>query len=176
MVVKLLRAAQGASLPPRQPTHISLLQAQSKCRGCAVAHGDLTASKHSAGWIRVLPGACPLTFSVAQQFCSCSYKQIVPCLVTSVALVPFVCLAFLTRLHPVVGFPIRLRDGENKKEGRVEVFIGGQWGTVCDDGWTDEDAAVACRQLGYRCGACSLRGLLRECFWVFKPCSNKLLL
>ncbi|XP_053767879.1 neurotrypsin isoform X2 [Desmodus rotundus] len=52
--------------------------------------------------------------------------------------------------RPPLGFPIRLRDGENKKEGRVEVFIGGQWGTVCDDGWTDEDAAVACRQLGYR--------------------------
>ncbi|KAF6306975.1 serine protease 12 [Rhinolophus ferrumequinum] len=48
------------------------------------------------------------------------------------------------------GFPIRLMDGENKKEGRVEVFIGGQWGTVCDDGWTDRDAAVICRQLGYK--------------------------
>ncbi|XP_037686478.1 LOW QUALITY PROTEIN: neurotrypsin [Choloepus didactylus] len=49
-----------------------------------------------------------------------------------------------------VGFPIRLMDGENKKEGRVEVFINGQWGTICDDGWTDKDAAVICRQLGYK--------------------------
>ncbi|XP_012583423.1 PREDICTED: neurotrypsin isoform X2 [Condylura cristata] len=48
------------------------------------------------------------------------------------------------------GFPIRLMDGENKKEGRVEVFIHGQWGTICDDGWTDKDAAVICRQLGYK--------------------------
>ncbi|KAM5255252.1 LOW QUALITY PROTEIN: neurotrypsin [Ctenodactylus gundi] len=49
-----------------------------------------------------------------------------------------------------LGFPIRLMDGENKKEGRVEVFINGQWGTICDDGWTDKDAAVICRQLGYK--------------------------
>lgn len=63
-------------------------------------------------------------------------------------------------LRPHAGFPIRLRDGESEKEGRVEVLIGGQWGTVCDDGWTDEDAAVACRQLGYRCGACSPGGCI----------------
>ncbi|XP_072353943.1 neurotrypsin [Scyliorhinus torazame] len=48
------------------------------------------------------------------------------------------------------GPPIRLMDGENKKEGRVEIFINGQWGTICDDGWTDKDAAVVCRQLGYK--------------------------
>ncbi|XP_064417053.1 neurotrypsin isoform X2 [Latimeria chalumnae] len=48
------------------------------------------------------------------------------------------------------GLPIRLMDGENKKEGRVEIFINGQWGTICDDGWTDKDAAVVCRQLGYK--------------------------
>ncbi|XP_006629273.1 neurotrypsin isoform X2 [Lepisosteus oculatus] len=45
--------------------------------------------------------------------------------------------------------PIRLMDGQNKKEGRVEIYIHGQWGTICDDGWTDRDADVVCRQLGF---------------------------
>lgn len=45
---------------------------------------------------------------------------------------------------------VRLMGGAVSHEGRLEVFYRGQWGTVCDDGWTDSNTQVVCRQLGYR--------------------------
>ena len=48
---------------------------------------------------------------------------------------------------------VRLVDGGVSSEGRLEVFYNGAWGTVCDDHWTQTNADVACRGLGYPLGA-----------------------
>ncbi|PFX18273.1 Macrophage receptor MARCO [Stylophora pistillata] len=45
---------------------------------------------------------------------------------------------------------IRLRDGSNHQDGRLEIFMNGQWGTVCDDAWDIRDTQVACRQLRFQ--------------------------
>lgn len=44
------------------------------------------------------------------------------------------------------------------KEGRLEIFHKGVWGTICDEGFNQAAAMVACRQLGFRHGGATFHG------------------
>lgn len=47
-------------------------------------------------------------------------------------------------------YPVRLTNGTSFSNGRVEIYQpNGQWGTICDLGWTFSDVNVVCKQLGF---------------------------
>ena len=52
---------------------------------------------------------------------------------------------------------LRLVGSNPFKKGRIEMFLDGEWGTICKNGWDDTDAGVACRQLGFGSSGSSLK-------------------
>ncbi|XP_077640553.1 LOW QUALITY PROTEIN: scavenger receptor cysteine-rich type 1 protein M130-like [Lonchura striata] len=52
--------------------------------------------------------------------------------------------------HPTGSRQVRLAGSSGRCAGRVEVYSGGSWSSVCQEGWELQDAAVVCRELG--CG------------------------
>ncbi|XP_050714917.1 protein bark beetle-like isoform X5 [Eriocheir sinensis] len=44
--------------------------------------------------------------------------------------------------------PFKLMGGRDSLEGRLMVWVDGQWGTVCNHGWNQDAAAIVCHQMG----------------------------
>lgn len=47
---------------------------------------------------------------------------------------------------------IRLRDGSNILEGRLEICINQVWGTVCSVSFSADEAETVCRHLNFTSG------------------------
>ncbi|XP_028418433.1 protein bark beetle-like [Dendronephthya gigantea] len=47
---------------------------------------------------------------------------------------------------------LRLVDGNGYNTGRLEILHQGIWGTICDDGWSQINSDVVCRELGFPTG------------------------
>ena len=56
---------------------------------------------------------------------------------------------YITLSAPCATGQLRLMGGNIPNEGRVEICMNNVWGTVCDDLWSNRNAMVVCRQLGY---------------------------
>ena len=57
---------------------------------------------------------------------------------------------------------LRLMNGSGNHEGRLEMRYDDEWRPICDDYWTDVEAGVACRILGFTRGAVDNEGRIRR--------------
>ena len=73
---------------------------------------------------------------------------------------------------------VRLVDGVSMYEGRVEVCASGEWGTICNHNWDNQEALVICRQLGFQTDGIINIGAYRihQFIITFYPIKEQLLL
>ena len=67
---------------------------------------------------------------------------------------------------------VRLAEGNDPMQGRVQMCFDGVFGTVCDTTvWTGQDATVVCTQLGYPILLPGMHIVVRA-FFILHACST----
>ena len=59
------------------------------------------------------------------------------------------CIVDINFLGPCSEGDVRLSGGQYYTEGRVEICLNNQWGTVSSNFWSTSNGNVVCRQLGF---------------------------
>ena len=87
---------------------------------------------------------------IGRTSCTHSSDVALQCSISMLKLTLF-CLKIMFLLIVAEVGTLRLVDSltTSGNSGRLEIFLNGEWGTVCDDGFGQTEAGVACRQLGY---------------------------
>lgn len=61
----------------------------------------------------------------------------------------FCCAALSVPYTDCTHGEVRLTDGTNVREGRVEICVNNVWGTVCSTQFSNRDASVICAQMNF---------------------------
>ena len=97
---------------------------------------------------------CPRPYAIG--YATCNYNALAGVVCPSkkkFIIIVVNILLYLDGGPPCTNQAIRMLHHANwtpfNSRGHIEVCYNNQWETVCDNGWTTNDAKVACAQLGF---------------------------